>query len=109
MRQDDKGGCLIFDEERDKARGRGLAGIAPDDMDVIRPFKEALTRFERHLRMAFNLHHDAPLQHLDEDRGMMPMHRVRTAGRVIHRQHFAFLARDALQVSGDEGVTFVSA
>ena len=95
-------GALVFYEEHDELRRLGFAGIAADNVDVIRAFVEGLTRPEGHFLAASYLLNDRSLENIDERIGIVAMYGVDVARRIFHGDHHAFLAGRFGEVFGHE-------
>ncbi|KXV72977.1 hypothetical protein AD952_02550 [Acetobacter cerevisiae] len=67
----DEGGGFILDEKRKETGRLRLAGITPDEMNVIRSFKEALPFFQSNGCASRDLHGDPPFQDIDKHGGIM--------------------------------------
>src|SRR5262249_24394637 len=58
--------AFVLDEEHDEFCRLSLAGVPPNDVDVIRPFIEGLTGCQTHFLSAPHLHHDGTFQHINK-------------------------------------------
>src|SRR5882762_11570096 len=83
---------FVFDEKNDKFRWFSLAGVPPNDVDIIRAFVEGLSRRQSHFLSASHLHHDRALQHINKPMCVVTMYGVRVARRILHQEHQTLLA-----------------
>jgi len=61
-------------------------------MNIIGTFIETLAWRERDFFPAFHLHHNGAFQHVNECMRIVPMNRIRRAGRIHYSDHQTFLA-----------------
>src|SRR5262249_23942808 len=85
--------AYVLHEQHDEFRRFGLARVPPNDVDIIWAFVEGLTRYENCFRSASYLHHDRAFQHIHKRMCIVAMCWVRTARRILHREHQTFFAR----------------
>src|SRR5260370_33144592 len=67
------------------------ACVAANYMNIIGTFIKALAWRERDFFAAFHPHHNGAFQHVNECMRIMPMNRIRSAGRIHHSDHQTFL------------------
>ncbi len=65
--------ALVLQQEHQELGRFGAAGVASNDMDVVRAFIKRLPGKQRHRLSSFHLHHDRALQHVDERIGIVPV------------------------------------
>src|SRR4029453_5260276 len=67
------------------------ACVTANYMNIIGTFIETLAWRERDFFPAFHLHHNGALQHVNECMRIVPMNRIRSAGRIHDSDHKSFL------------------
>ena len=102
-----EGRTLVLDEEGEKLGRLRLAGIAADDMDIIRPLVEGLTGVEGDRRRALHLHDDRAFEHVDENVRVVPVDGVRRSRRVLTIMIAPSLPAMPVRSCEKRGVTFV--
>jgi hypothetical protein len=100
--RDEDRSALVLDEEDDEFRLRGRAGIAANDVHVVRAFVKDLTGIEGDWRPSLDLHDDRAFQDVDERMRVVAMDWVRGPGSIFHRQHRPFLAFDPSQIAREK-------
>src|SRR5678815_297238 len=58
--------AFVLHPEHDEFRRFGLAGVSPDDVNILRALIEGLARCQSHLLPASDLHYDRALQHVNK-------------------------------------------
>jgi hypothetical protein len=67
-------------------------------MNIIGTFIKGLACRERDFFAAFHLHHNGSFQHVNECMRIVPMNRIRSAGRIYDSDHHTFLAGKIRQI-----------
>src|SRR5947209_4006509 len=75
-----RGVLVLHQKHEELSRYRG-ACVAANYMNIIGTFIESLAWRKRDFFPAFHLHHNGALQHVKECMGIVPMNRIRRAGR----------------------------
>ena len=89
-------GARLLHEEHHELRWVRRARVPSNNVDIIRPFVEALTRRECHFMSTSYLHDDAAFQHIQKGVCIMAMDLVYTAGWILHGDHQTFFAGNQL-------------
>src|SRR5262245_58953970 len=93
-----KRGSLVLDKKHQELGSSGLAGVSRDGVHVVWVLVERVARHQSDGALAFHLHHDRPLEHIDHDLCMVCVCRVRRAGRVLDGDHRKFLSRSPREI-----------
>src|SRR5262249_36966391 len=72
----------------------GLAGVSPDDVNIIRAFVECLTGCQGYFLPVPHLHHDGTLKDINKCVRVVAMYRVRAARGIFHEQQQTFPCRE---------------
>src|SRR5262249_42459246 len=86
-----RGVLVLHQKHEELSRFRG-ACVAANYMNIIGTFIKALAWRERDFFAAFHLHHNGAFQHVNECMRIVPMNRIRRAGRIHDSDHQTFLA-----------------
>ena len=66
VHRNEKWCAFVLDQKDEEFRGFRIARIFPDEVNALGVFIKRVARMERHFFSAFHLHHDRPLQNIDE-------------------------------------------
>src|SRR5262245_29007606 len=79
--------ALFLDQDHDEFCRLGLAGVSANDVNIVGAFIEGLSWFQGDRLATLQLHHDGALHYVNERVCIVPVNRVRRAGRVLYEDH----------------------
>src|SRR5262245_1459374 len=88
------GSAIVLDQKDEELGRLRIARVPPDGVDIVGTLVERLPRCQGHFWSTLDLHHDGPLQYVDEAVRIVPMHRIRAARRVLDRNQQTLFTGD---------------
>src|SRR5262245_7915117 len=95
--------AFVLHKEHQEFCWLGTAGIPPDNMHVVGPLVERLSRGQRHLLPALYLHHNGTLEDVNESMRIVAVDWIGIAGGIFHDEHHSLFARALLKILRQDG------